>query len=133
MKTAFATPLTATNVASAVRRRWGSTQTSKVRCVFSPFEADAQLVSLVMEGAIDAVVTEDSDLLVYSMSTNTAFPVLFKLDPNSMECDVLDLGFMMPRRGVEVPNLTPLHGKDDKFSGLMRYINDKEKRFGEGR
>ncbi|KAI0049204.1 PIN domain-like protein [Auriscalpium vulgare] len=43
--------------------------------VVAPYEADAQLAWLERSGAVDAVVTEDSDLLVYGCRT-----VLFKLD-----------------------------------------------------
>ena len=41
----------------------------------APYEADAQLAYLEKCGAIDAVLTEDSDLLVFGCNT-----VLFKLD-----------------------------------------------------
>jgi len=46
-----------------------------VRYVVSPYEADAQLRYLCDKGHIDAVITEDSDLLVYGCRR-----VLFKLD-----------------------------------------------------
>ena len=101
--------------------------------MFSPFEADAQLVSLVMEGLADAVMSEDSDILVYSVSTNTPLPVIYKFDDKTGECNVIDLGFMMPQSGLPTPNLTPLHGDSSKFGGLLRYMVDREKRFKEGR
>lgn len=43
--------------------------------VVAPYEADAQLAFLARTGAADAVLTEDSDLLVFGCAT-----VLFKLD-----------------------------------------------------
>lgn len=43
--------------------------------VVAPYEADAQLAYLEQEGLIDAIITEDSDLLVFGCKT-----VLFKLD-----------------------------------------------------
>lgn len=43
--------------------------------IVAPYEADAQLAYLEKEGVIDAIITEDSDLLVYGCRT-----VLFKLD-----------------------------------------------------
>ena len=43
--------------------------------VVAPYEADAQLAYLEAQGIIDAVITEDSDLLVFGCKT-----VLFKLD-----------------------------------------------------
>ncbi|WAR52720.1 hypothetical protein PtB15_2B145 [Puccinia triticina] len=48
-----------------------------VKYVVAPYEADAQLRYLEMQGEVDAVITEDSDLLVYG-----ARNVLFKLDPS---------------------------------------------------
>jgi exonuclease-1 len=49
----------------------------KVDYIVAPYEADAQLAHLAMHGFVDAVVTEDSDLLVYGCPT-----VIFKLDPS---------------------------------------------------
>ena len=43
--------------------------------VVAPYEADAQLAYLEQEGLIDAIITKDSDLLVFGCKT-----VLFKLD-----------------------------------------------------
>jgi hypothetical protein len=36
-----------------------------VAYVVAPYEADAQLAALALAGAVDAVVTEDSDLLAF--------------------------------------------------------------------
>lgn len=47
-----------------------------IQFVVAPYEADAQLRYLEMKGQVDAIITEDSDLLVYG-----ARNVLFKLDP----------------------------------------------------
>lgn len=35
----------------------------------APYEADAQLAFLEREGLIDAIITEDSDLLVFGCKT----------------------------------------------------------------
>ncbi|WFC96681.1 hypothetical protein MBRA1_003344 [Malassezia brasiliensis] len=43
--------------------------------VVAPYEADAQLAYMERQGLIDAIITEDSDLLVFGCKT-----VLFKLD-----------------------------------------------------
>lgn len=47
-----------------------------VKYVVAPYEADAQLRFLELNGHIDGILTEDSDLLVYGAKN-----VLFKLDP----------------------------------------------------
>ncbi len=48
--------------------------------VVAPYEADAQLAFLGCSGQVDAVITEDSDLLVFG-----APEVLFKLDLDGCE------------------------------------------------
>ena len=50
-----------------------------IEAVVAPYEADAQLTLLSKLGAVDFVMTEDSDLLVYGCTR-----VLFKWDPDSM-------------------------------------------------
>jgi exonuclease-1 len=46
-------------------------------CIVAPYEADAQLAYLSLSGYISAVISEDSDLLVYGCAQ-----VLYKLDSN---------------------------------------------------
>ena len=46
-----------------------------IQFVVAPYEADAQLAQLAHSGAVDVVITEDSDLLVYACPR-----VLFKID-----------------------------------------------------
>ncbi|KAG9032667.1 Rad2 nuclease [Tulasnella sp. JGI-2019a] len=48
-----------------------------VSYVVAPYEADAQLAYLELNGMVDGIVTEDSDLLVFGCKN-----VLFKLDPD---------------------------------------------------
>ncbi|KAH8553521.1 PIN domain-like protein [Umbelopsis sp. PMI_123] len=47
----------------------------KVKYVVAPYEADAQLAYLMKSGKITAVITEDSDLIVFGCKT-----IIFKLD-----------------------------------------------------
>jgi exonuclease-1 len=49
-----------------------------VRYIVAPYEADAQLAYLERIGIVDAILTEDSDLLVFGCRN-----VLFKLDTNA--------------------------------------------------
>ncbi|KAL7561863.1 hypothetical protein ACA910_009697 [Epithemia clementina (nom. ined.)] len=67
----------------------------KVHFIQSPYEADAQLVDLCVTGMAQAIVTEDSDVLVYSAACRFSFPVLFKLDRNSGECQVLSMSWLL--------------------------------------
>ncbi|XP_065882500.1 uncharacterized protein [Dysidea avara] len=47
----------------------------KVECIVAPYEADSQLAYLSMQGIVDLVITEDSDLLVFGCKK-----VFFKMD-----------------------------------------------------
>jgi len=87
-------------VAGEVERRYGRDSTGthrsvRVKCVWSPYEADAQLAKLCVDGWADAVVTEDSDLLVYSAVTRKPFPVITKLDRKDGACDVITMDWLV--------------------------------------
>ncbi|OIR57289.1 MAG: exonuclease 1 [Amphiamblys sp. WSBS2006] len=54
-------------------------QKAEIRSIVSPYEADAQLAHLEKTKVIDAVITEDSDLILFGCKK-----VLFKLDDRGM-------------------------------------------------
>jgi len=94
------TPWMAHSVADAVAQRWKKNggfidPKPKVECVFSPYEADAQLAKLCIDGLADAVITEDSDLLVYSAACNVSFPIIYKLDRDRGYCDVISMDWLL--------------------------------------
>jgi len=72
-----------------------------VECIVAPYEADAQLAYLSRSGYVDAVISEDSDLLPYGCST-----VLFKMDKfgNGKEVRLENLGSCV--RPVSFTNFT---------------------------
>ena len=59
-----------------------------VEFIVAPFEADAQIAALCMSGYAALAITEDSDLVVYSITTERHFPILFKLDREG-QCEEL--------------------------------------------
>ena len=59
-------------------------KTKNIDFIVAPYESDSQLAKLKFLGLVDAVVTEDSDLLVYGINT------IFKLTEEG-ECDYIDL------------------------------------------
>ena len=67
----------------------------RVFIVQSPHEADSQLTRLVLDGNADAVITEDSDVLVYSAAAHVVFPVLFKLDRKTGNCDCIKMDWLL--------------------------------------
>lgn len=67
----------------------------RVHLVNSPYEADSQLARLVLDGVADAVITEDSDVLVYSAAAHVSFPILFKLDRKTGDCDCIEMDWLL--------------------------------------
>ena len=66
-----------------------------VHFVYSPHEADSQLARLVLDGVAEAVITEDSDVLVYSAAAHVVFPILFKLDRKTGNCDRIKMDWLL--------------------------------------
>lgn len=52
---------------------------NNVECIVSPYEADAQLAYLNKTNYIDAIITEDSDLIAFG-----AKKIIFKMDYNGL-------------------------------------------------
>lgn len=66
----------AVNITPEVARRLVLTlRQHRIEYLVAPFEADAQMAYLARAGIVDAVITEDSDLLIYGCPR-----VLFKLE-----------------------------------------------------
>lgn len=65
-----------------------------VKYVVAPYEADAQLGFLARNGHVDAVITEDSDILLFGCTR-----VMFKLDRDGTGQEI-DLQEVFSRRLV---------------------------------
>jgi 5'-3' exonuclease len=104
-------------VLKAVAQRFASC--GRVQLVWSPYEADAQLVKLCMDGLTQAVITEDSDVLVYSVACEVSFPILFKLDRKTGACDVISMDwFLSPNADPDSQQTTTTVDLSKKTSGL---------------
>jgi 5'-3' exonuclease len=57
-------------------------RSEKIPFLVAPYEADAQLAFLQLNGYVDLVVTEDSDLIAYGLFT----PLLYRWSRNSQGC-----------------------------------------------
>lgn len=55
-------------------------RTKGIKVVVAPFEADAQLAYLCKIGHASAVVTEDSDLVVFTIALDVSVPIILKMD-----------------------------------------------------
>lgn len=79
---------------------------SLIHVVWSPYEADAQLVQLIQDHRADIVITEDSDVLLYSAVCHISFPILYKLDRNTGQCEVWNMDWLLkPNSLTTTPSL----------------------------
>lgn len=77
------------------RHNCSNSRQPPVEIVWSPYEADAQLVQLAVDGRANAIITEDSDVLVYSAARQIVVPVLYKLDRHTGQCDVVSMEWLL--------------------------------------
>ena len=63
----------------------------KVEVIVAPYEADPQLAYLCHIGYCKGVLSEDSDILMYSAACGTPFPILYKYDSNIGSVQVTDI------------------------------------------
>jgi 5'-3' exonuclease len=101
-----------------------------VFAVWSPYEADAQLTKLCVDNVADAVVTEDSDILVYSAAAHVAFPVLFKLDRSTGSCDVVSMDWLLSMKSEDVAKAVSTNSSMEMT--LRRFALRQSKRSGFG-
>eukprot|EP00934_Nitzschia_sp_Nitz4_P003226 Nitzschia sp. Nitz4//scaffold193_size40683//17234//20681//NITZ4_007499-RA/size40683-processed-gene-0.12-mRNA-1//1//CDS//3329540279//3216//frame0 len=79
---------------------------ARVQLVWSPYEADAQLAKLCLDRKADGVITEDSDVLVYSATSHCSFPVIYKLDRHTGSCDVTSMDWLLSFQEENQPSNT---------------------------
>ena len=83
-------------VALQVEQHFASLSDPRVEIVWSPYEADAQLVQLCgIERRCSAVITEDSDVLVYCAACNVSIPIIYKLDRKTGYCSTLSMDWLI--------------------------------------
>jgi hypothetical protein len=69
----------------------GALRKYNIDTIVAPYEADPQLAYLCHIGYCDGVLSEDSDILVYSAVSGVAFPVLCKFDSRTGAVQTVDL------------------------------------------
>jgi len=75
-----------------------------------------------------AVITEDSDILVYSAAAGVAFPVIYKLDKDTGLCDVVSMDWLLSSAksndgGSDSAKPKPLGvRKVDRLASVRRYL-----------
>ena len=66
----------------------------RIEIVQSPHEADAQLVQLATSGRVSAIITEDSDVLVYATAAMSDVTVIYKLDRHRGTCHTIKMDWL---------------------------------------
>lgn len=110
-------------VAKTVRR---SFRQEGVELVWAPQEADAQMVKLCVDGKAQAIITEDSDIMVYAATCNVAAPILFKLDRHSGKCDVISMDWLLSpnnSKAASAENESKDNNNKKKSSGLKPILD----------
>ena len=59
--------------------------------VQAPFEADAQIKQLILEGTVDAAITEDGDLVVFGVPSILSLTKIDTLDPKKSDCEFFNI------------------------------------------
>lgn len=98
---------------------------SQMEVVHAPYEADAQLVRLCRDGRAHAIITEDSDVLVYLAACRLSTSVLFKLHRDRGTCDVYSMEWLFTP-------MTPRSTSETKLSNMesvAETLNLRESRF----
>ena len=125
-------------VAAAVLRKYGKASSSSttttaqplVQIIWAPYEADAQLVKVCVDGLAQAIITEDSDVLVYAATCQTSVPIVFKLDRNSGRCDVMSMACLLSptRKSVVTENKQKKKPKAGSLEAFLQAFSEREKR-----
>jgi 5'-3' exonuclease len=102
----------------------------RVIIVSAPYEADAQLIKLCIDQQADAIVTEDSDVLLYSAAAHAAVPVLFKLDRQTGNCQKISMEFLLSMSPADADKATKTNNKLESMIRNLASRQGKRKGFG---
>ena len=105
--------------------------------IIAPYEADPQLAYLCHIGHCDGVMTEDSDILVYSAVCGKPFPILYKFDKSGVVqttdlklCGIFGSNFSGGDNNRDIKNISSASAKklpkDDTGSELDTITSDIE-------
>ncbi|KAG7364764.1 XPG domain containing protein [Nitzschia inconspicua] len=117
-------------VMSAVEKHFHQEKEKRVVVIWSPYEADAQLTKLCIDKLADVVITEDSDVLVYSAAAHVVFPVLFKLDRHSGTCDSISMDFLLSMKPEDEDKVVKSNNNFECIMQNFAVRQSKRKGFG---
>ena len=97
-----------------------------VQVIVSPNESDAQLAHLCKINYCQGVLTEDSDILVYSAVCGTPFPIFYKYDSKSnliQELNLKSVGILGAKQSIAVISSDTI-GHNDSVGSKSQYKCD---------
>ncbi|CAB9499860.1 Exonuclease 1 [Seminavis robusta] len=106
------------NVESKCRKK-----NMNIHFVWAPYEADAQMVRICVDGQADAIVTEDSDVLVYLAACHAPYPVLYKLDRGSGQCSITSMEFLLNPSDTQSFARAKQNSKNNSLAGFQSTLN----------
>ena len=116
-------------VADEIQSHFARIHDKRVQIIRSPYEADAQLVRLCVDGVAQAIVTEDSDVLVYCATCQVSIPILYKLErrgPNAGACDVITMDWLLNRKIMYEHQSNESRKKDSSFVSILKSLCSRE-------
>jgi exonuclease-1 len=98
-------------VMNQIRRDPLCSRKGKIIIVQSPHEADAQLVQLAVEGTVQAIITEDSDVLVYAATAHSPVTILYKFHRQTGACHAIRMDWLWDASSTTLTLPNPAGGK----------------------
>lgn len=116
-------------VADEIQSHFARTHDTRVQIIRSPYEADAQLVKLCVDGVAQAIVTEDSDVLVYCATCQVSAPILYKLEcrgANAGACDVISMDWLLNCKLMYDHQSNESKKKDSSLDSILKSLCRRE-------
>lgn len=117
-------------VADEIQLHFARKRDKRVHIVRSPYEADAQLVKLCVDGFTQAIVTEDSDVLVYCATCQISVPILYKLERrggNAGACDVISMDWLLNPDFEEAHCKNDFKKKDSSLLSILKSLYSRQR------
>jgi 5'-3' exonuclease len=117
-------------VAEEIQSHFARNRDKRVHIVRSPYEADSQLVKLCVDGFTQAIVTEDSDVLVYCAACHISVPILYKLErrgANAGACDVISMDWLLNPKLEEAQSKNDSKKKDSSLNSILKSLCSRQR------
>ena len=117
-------------VAKEIQSHFATKRDNRVKVIHSPYEADSQLVKLCVDGFAQAIVTEDSDVLLYCAACQISIPILYKLErrgANVGACDVISMDWLLNPKPHPEQNSQDSRQKDSALDSILKSLCSRQR------